>query len=86
MVFFYASWCPFSAKAAPHINALPRAFPAIKIVAVDAWYHPGANSYLGVISVPTLMLFHNGKTIAKFNDTNFTLHKFVEFVTSHTGG
>ena len=33
--FFYASWCPFSAAAAPHFSALPRVFPDMDMFAVD---------------------------------------------------
>ncbi len=36
VVLFYAPWCPFCAKAAPHFNALPRAFPIIDFLAIDA--------------------------------------------------
>ncbi|KAG8281524.1 cell redox homeostasis [Homalodisca vitripennis] len=36
VLLFYARTCPFSCMAAPHFNALPRAFPAIKMAAVNA--------------------------------------------------
>ncbi len=36
VVMFYAPWCPFSAKVAPHYNALSRVFPRIDFLAVDA--------------------------------------------------
>lgn len=39
VVLFYARTCPFSCMAAPHFNALPRAFPAIKMAAVNAIQH-----------------------------------------------
>ena len=35
-VIFYADWCPFSAKAAPAFNALPRVYPDLKFVAYNA--------------------------------------------------
>lgn len=31
------------------------------------------------------MLFHNGKSVAKFNGSEYTLEKFSQFVTKHTG-
>jgi len=77
---FYARWCPFSAKAAPHFNALPRAFPSVRVAAVDSSVHPTVNTYFGILSVPTVILFHNGKIIAKFNDTLFTLNRFADFI------
>lgn len=36
LVLFYARWCVFSSQAAPHFNALPRSFPYIKCIAIDA--------------------------------------------------
>ena len=39
IVLFYARWCIFSSQAAPHFNAIPRSFPYIKAVAIDAIKH-----------------------------------------------
>ena len=36
LVLFYAPWCVFCAKTAPHYNALARAFPQIEVMAIDA--------------------------------------------------
>ena len=36
VVMFYAPWCPFCAKVAPHFNALPKVFPQIDFMAIDA--------------------------------------------------
>lgn len=36
LVMFYAPWCMFCAKTAPHFNAVARAFPQLETVAVDA--------------------------------------------------
>jgi thiol-disulfide isomerase/thioredoxin len=80
-----SEWCPFSAKAAPHFNALPRAYPPIRVAAIDSSKHRSVNTYFGILSVPSVVLFHNGKIIAKFNDTSFTLNKFAEFVEYFTG-
>jgi hypothetical protein len=38
-LLFYARYCPFSSIAAPHFNALSRAFPDIKLAAVDEMKH-----------------------------------------------
>ena len=85
IVYFYAHWCKFSAKAAAHVNALARVFPSIRTVAIDCSVHSTVSSHFGVLSVPMILLFHNGKTIAKFNDTTFTLNKFAEFIQYYTG-
>lgn len=39
LVLFYTPWCRFSASLAPHFNSLPRAFPALRFLALDASQH-----------------------------------------------
>ncbi|XP_012219632.1 thioredoxin domain-containing protein 15 [Linepithema humile] len=84
LVLFYARWCVFSSQAAPHFNAIPRSFPHIKAVAIDAIRHQSFNAQYGIVGVPTLMLVHNGKPVAKFNDTIYTLESFAKFVSHLT--
>lgn len=84
VVLFYARWCIFSNQAAPHFNAIPRSFPHIKAVAIDAIKHQSFNAQYGIVGVPTLMLVHNGKPVAKFNDTVYTLELFAKFVSHLT--
>lgn len=84
IVLFYARWCIFSSQAAPHFNALPRSFPHIKAVAIDAIKYQNFNAQYGIVGVPTLMLVHNGKPVAKFNYTVYTLESFAKFITHMT--
>ncbi|XP_073977340.1 thioredoxin domain-containing protein bug isoform X2 [Rhodnius prolixus] len=84
VLLFYSRTCPFSCLAAPHFNALPRAFPSIKIAAVNAMIHQSFNTQYGVAGVPTVMLFHNGKAVAKFNDSEYTLKMFARFIVRFT--
>ncbi|KAJ9591979.1 hypothetical protein L9F63_001491 [Diploptera punctata] len=84
-LLFYARYCPFSSMAAPHFNALARAFPDIKMAAVDAMKHHSFNTQYGIVGVPTVMLFHNGRPAAKFNDSEYTLEMFSRFITKYTG-
>lgn len=39
VVLFFTSWCQFSARLAPHFNALPRVFPSMHFLALDASQH-----------------------------------------------
>lgn len=39
LALFYAHTCPFSAMAAPHFNALARAFPSVKLIAINTKKH-----------------------------------------------
>ncbi|XP_050592724.1 thioredoxin domain-containing protein 15 isoform X1 [Bombus affinis] len=84
IVLFYARWSIFSSQAAPHFNALPRSFPHIKAVALDAIKYQNFNAQYGIVGVPTLMLVHNGKPVAKFNYTVYTLEAFARFITEIT--
>lgn len=39
----------------------------------------------GLVGVPTILLFHNGKVAAKLNDSNPTVDGFVAFIQQLTG-
>ena len=68
--FFYAEWCPYSAAAAPHFNALSRLFPDVRLLAVDtgsAAYVSGINTQYGVMALPTVILFHNARQVGERN-------------------
>ena len=39
VVLFFTAWCQFSASLAPHFNALPRVFPGMHFLALDASQH-----------------------------------------------
>ncbi|KAG7210419.1 hypothetical protein KM043_011951 [Ampulex compressa] len=84
LILFYARWCIFSRQAAPHFNSLPRLFPHIKAVAIDAVKHQSFNAQYGIVGVPTVMFIHNGMPVGMFNGTVYTLEYFVRFITHHT--
>lgn len=48
LVLFYTPWCRFSASLAPHFNSLPRAFPALHFLALDASQHSRYLPFVGV--------------------------------------
>ncbi len=83
--FFYASWCPFSASAAPHFNALPRVFPDLSMYAVDTSRHHGVNTQFGIMALPTVILFHNSKPVGKYNLSEYDVAQFSKYVTYFTG-
>lgn len=85
LALFYAHTCPFSAMAAPHFNALARTFPTIKMIAINTKRHQIINSQYGIVGVPTLMLFHNGRPVLKFNRRLYTLAQFSKFIIQYTG-
>ena len=85
LVLFYAPWCPFSAKAGPHYNALARLYPDLVLIAVDASRHHSFTTQFGVLALPTILLFHNAKNFVKFNQSDFEVDNFTTFVTTFTG-
>lgn len=84
LILFYTRSCTSSTLAAPHFNALPRYFLDIKIGAVDSFRFHSLNTEFGIIGLPTIMLFHQGRPVVKFNETSFTINNFVRFITQHT--
>jgi len=85
LTLFFAEWCDFSASAAPHYNALARAFPQLPLYAVDSSRYHGLNTQYGVMAVPTLLVFHNSRPLYKYNLTEYSLNGFKEFVSLVTG-
>lgn len=85
LVLFFARACPFSAHAAPHFNALARSYTNVKMVAIDALKYHGINAQHGIVGVPTLKMFHNGRPVGKFNGTEYNIHSFSKFVHAITG-
>lgn len=58
LVLFYARWCIFSSHAAPHFNAIPRSFPHIKAVAIDAIKHQRYACEI-FIKIKFILIFHH---------------------------
>ncbi|XP_044758806.1 thioredoxin domain-containing protein 15 [Coccinella septempunctata] len=85
VVMFYSKYGTFSSMAAPHFNALPRAFPDIKMVAINTMMYHLFNTQNGIVGIPSVILFHNGRAVAKFNDSEYTLELFSKFVKKNTG-
>ncbi len=73
IVNFNAPHCPFSARLAPHFNALPRAFPALYVSAVDATEYSKLNNRYGIAGTPTVLLWQNGKAVARYMDSEYSL-------------
>uniref|UniRef100_A0A2C9JBY6 Thioredoxin domain-containing protein n=2 Tax=Biomphalaria glabrata TaxID=6526 RepID=A0A2C9JBY6_BIOGL len=84
LVMFYAPWCHFCARTAPHYNALARAFPQLDVLAVDTSHFSYLNARFGTVAVPNVMLFHL-RSAVRFNHTIRVLENFSQFVTNNTG-
>lgn len=85
VMLFYTKTCIHSAMMAPHYNALARHFPDLKVAAIDAFSFHSLNTEFGIVGLPTIMFFHQGRPLVKFNDSEITLESLVKFVTKHSG-
>lgn len=85
LVLFYTSWCQFSANLAPHFNALPRVFPTMHFLALDASHHGSLSTRFGTVAVPNILLFQGVKPMARFNHTDRTLETLTSFLVNQTG-
>ncbi|XP_074169632.1 thioredoxin domain-containing protein 15 isoform X2 [Rhinolophus sinicus] len=86
LVLFYTPWCRFSATLAPHFNSLPRAFPALHFLALDASQHSSLSTRFGTVAVPNILLFQGAKPMARFNHTDRTLETLKIFIFNQTDG
>lgn len=91
-LMFYGRSCPFSAEADRYFSAMAQLFPDIRFGAIDAYKLHKLNAELGVVSVPTFILFHEGHAISRYlkDGTTFsTTHKNVvgmaHFINTITG-
>lgn len=85
LVLFYTPWCHFSASLAPQFNALPRVFPALHFLALDASHHSSLSTRFGTVAVPNILLFQGAKPTARFNHTDRTLETLKAFLVNQTG-
>lgn len=82
LIMFYSKSCPGCARVAPIFNPLPKLFPNLKIAAIDAYKFHTFNAEFGIVGLPTILLFHQGRPIVKFYGDDWDFRKFI---TRHTG-
>ncbi|XP_077294341.1 thioredoxin domain-containing protein bug [Arctopsyche grandis] len=85
VVLFFSKQCPFSYMAAPHFNSLARSFPDLKLAALDSVKHSRVNTQYGIVGVPSIILFHNARAVAKFNNSEYSIQAFIKFIKMYTG-
>lgn len=72
LVLFYSKTCVHSSAVAHHFNAVSTFFPDIRMGAIDALRFHGLNTDFGIVGLPTIMLFHQGKSILFAINTQMT--------------
>ena len=65
LVDFWATWCGPCRMVAPIVEELASETPDVTFAKVDVDENPDVAIGLGITSIPTLMLFKNGKLVDK---------------------
>ena len=65
LVDFWATWCGPCRMVAPIVEELAAETPDVTFAKVDVDENPDVAMGLGITSIPTLMLFKNGKLVDK---------------------
>ncbi|KAH8299805.1 hypothetical protein KR044_005995, partial [Drosophila immigrans] len=74
------------ARVAPLVNVLPHLFPTLKVAYIDAFQFTRFNAEFGIVSLPTLMIFHQGRPLIKYDPPRQDLAgiRYAAFVMRHT--
>lgn len=84
LVYFFSPYCPFSVKGSPYVNAMARSIPNIPVYGLDSIEHHSVNARYGVMGTPTLLLFHNGNGVGRFNASEYSVLQLVSFINHYT--
>jgi len=64
---FYADWCGPCKVLGPIIDELAKEYEGRALVAkVNTEINPGLNQYFKIKSIPTMMVFYDGKLVERF--------------------
>ena len=65
-VDFYADWCSPCRVTSPIIDELSKQFTNIKFLKVDVDKNPELAQQYSIFSIPTFMIFKDGKPVSQF--------------------
>ena len=65
IVDFWATWCGPCKMQAPILEQFAQAHPDVSVCKVDVDDEPQLAARYGIMSIPTLLYFHNGQLVNK---------------------
>ena len=65
LVDFWATWCGPCKMIAPSLDELSEEMPNVKFVKIDIDKNSGYAGQLGIMSIPTLLIYQNGEVVGK---------------------
>lgn len=72
------------ARVANIVNLLPHLLPTLPVAYIDAYEFTRFNAEFGIVALPTLMIFHQGRPLIKYESPNTDKVSIRGFVTRHT--
>lgn len=65
LVDFWATWCGPCKMVAPSLDELSEEMPQVKFVKVDIDKNTAYAGQLGIMSIPTMLIYKNGEVVGK---------------------
>ena len=65
LVDFWATWCGPCKMIAPSLDELSEEMPNVKFFKIDIDKNSGYAGQLGIMSIPTLLIYKNGEVVGK---------------------
>lgn len=83
MVDFWAAWCAPCRMIAPILEEIAQEYDGqLKVAKLDVDHNPQVATQFGVMSIPTLILFKDGKTVERLMGY-MSKKRLLEKITPH---